>query len=125
MSLKDATYVFVRHDAVKDPLQRPYDRPFLVVKRNEKYFTVNKTGIYHTVSLDRLKLAYIDQEPSKQPPRQPSAPAPTTKVSASIPPPVPMLIPTLSTKTRSGRAVNYEGGGGTSFEQTNRTLCMI
>ncbi len=105
-SLTDATYVFVRHDAVKAPLQPPYDGPFLVVKRNEKYFTINKNGIYDTVSLDRLKPAFIDQEPSKQPPRKPSAPAPTTEVSASIPPPVPMLIPTPSTKTRSGRAVN-------------------
>ena len=65
-SLTDATYVFVRHDAVKAPLQRPYDGPFLVVKRNEKYFTINKNGSYDTVSLDRLKPAFIDQEPSKQ-----------------------------------------------------------
>ena len=62
-SLTDATYVFVRHDAVKAPLQRPYDGPFLVVKRNEKYFTINKNGSYDTVSLDRLKPAFIDQGP--------------------------------------------------------------
>lgn len=55
-SLEHAIHVFVRHDAVKAPLQRPYDGPFLVIKRDDKFFSINKNGYYDTVSIDRLSL---------------------------------------------------------------------
>jgi cleavage and polyadenylation specificity factor subunit 1 len=51
-SLQHATHVFVRHDAVKPPLQRLYDGRFLVLKWHEKYFTLDKNGTPDT-SLDR------------------------------------------------------------------------
>ena len=62
-----ATYVSLRHDADKAPLQRPYDGPFMVVKRREKYFTLTGMG---TVSLDRLKPPFIDHTRSERPPKQ-------------------------------------------------------
>ena len=52
-SLSSASYVYIRHDAVRRPLQRPYDGPFLVTKRGEKTFTISKQGQPYTVSDDR------------------------------------------------------------------------
>lgn len=105
-ALKHATHVFVRHDAVKPPLQRPYDGPFLVVKRSGKHFTINKNGSHDTVSIDRLKPAFIptDEQDSARPSRKA---LPPTTASTSVIPPVPMFLPTPPTiRTRSGRAVN-------------------
>ena len=50
----------MRHDTVKKPLQPPYDGPFQVFQRNDKHFTLDIAGKKKVVSLDRLKLAYMD-----------------------------------------------------------------
>ena len=65
-SLQGARFVFIRHDARKSPLQTPYYGPFEVISRSEKYFTLQIGNIQDTVSIDRLKLAYLD---SSQPPQ--------------------------------------------------------
>ena len=59
-ALSTCTHVFIRRDAVCKPLQPPYDGPYPVVKRTDKYFTVNIAGRKDTVSLDRLKPAHLD-----------------------------------------------------------------
>ncbi|XP_025263430.1 uncharacterized protein LOC112637596 [Camponotus floridanus] len=51
--------VFIRHDGLKQPLQQPYDGPYKVIKRAEKTFVVRINGRDVTVSIDRLKPAYI------------------------------------------------------------------
>ena len=58
--LSTCTHVFVRVDAVKKPLQQPYDGPFEVVRRTDKYFIVNRNGKHDSVSIDRLKVAFIE-----------------------------------------------------------------
>ena len=59
--LMTANKVFLRHDAVRKPLQAPYDGPYDVLKRSAKYFLINVNGRSTTVSVDRLKPAHIQQ----------------------------------------------------------------
>ncbi|KAI0230299.1 hypothetical protein LSAT2_019332 [Lamellibrachia satsuma] len=61
-ALTSATHVFVRHDAHHTPLQRPYDGPFLILQRNEKFFVLDYNGRHETVSIDRLKPAFLDTD---------------------------------------------------------------
>ena len=83
-ALQTDTHVFVRHDAAKPPLQRPYDEPFLVIKRNDIFFIINKNCCSDTVSIDRLKPAFIEK---------------IRQILSSVPVP-----PHGSMTTRSGRA---------------------
>ena len=50
--------VYVRHDAVRGPLVRPYDGPYPVLSRSDKSFVILKNGKEYQVSIDRLKPAY-------------------------------------------------------------------
>ena len=58
--LHDGKYVFIRNDAVKKPLCPTYSRLFQVVERHPKYFKLTIKGKLDTVSIDRLKPAYLD-----------------------------------------------------------------
>ncbi|CAB4039476.1 Transposon Ty3-G Gag-Pol poly, partial [Paramuricea clavata] len=102
------------HDEVKSPLQRPYDGPFLVIQRNDKFFTLNKNGCRDTVSIDRFKPAFLEKmdDPPLNPTTHPMTPVPPD----TIEPPLPMVLPTPSLTTRSGRTVHlprrYRTGEG-------------
>ena len=63
-TLTTTTHVFVRRDSVKRPLQRPYDGPYKVLKRNDKFYTLDINGTHDTVSIDRLKPAYFESSSS-------------------------------------------------------------
>ena len=58
-ALLTCSHVFVRYDGVKTPLQRPYDGPYLVIERGNKHFSLDIRGRLDTVSIDRLKPAYL------------------------------------------------------------------
>ena len=60
-NLQSADQVYLRHDARKGPLMRPYDGPFPVLTRADKHFDISKDGKAVRVSLDRLKPAYSPQ----------------------------------------------------------------
>lgn len=57
--LQKATFVFVRNDAVRPPLQPPYKGPFQVISKTEKTFVIEVNGKNKTISVDRLKPAVI------------------------------------------------------------------
>ena len=40
---------------VKTPLSTPYEGPYPIVNKHDKYFTVNVNGSNHKISVDRLK----------------------------------------------------------------------
>ena len=61
-SLATATHIFVRHDAVRKPLELLYDRFYQVLKRTDKHFTIYMKGCSDTVSVDRLKPAHMDTD---------------------------------------------------------------
>ncbi|GBM19698.1 hypothetical protein AVEN_79777-1 [Araneus ventricosus] len=59
--LHTCTHVFIRIriDRVRKSLEPPYDGPFTVVERHDKYFAVTIKGKYINISIDRLKPAYL------------------------------------------------------------------
>lgn len=61
-NMSESTHVFVRQDLVKPALSTPYEGPFKVLKRNNKYFTVEIKQKPVNISIDRLKPAFLDNE---------------------------------------------------------------
>ncbi|GFS73224.1 pol polyprotein [Trichonephila clavipes] len=55
--LHKCTHVFVRRDSVRQPLQAPYDGPYPVIKRSDKFYKVNIHGKPISILIDRLKPA--------------------------------------------------------------------
>ena len=53
-------YVFERRDAHLPPLCQPYEGPFRVVEKDIKFLKLDMGGKTETVSLDRLKPAFLD-----------------------------------------------------------------
>ena len=96
-ALTACTHVYVRHDAVRSPLQPPYDGPFEVIKRQGKSYTLLIKGHERTVSLDRLKPAHMEQTLTNDDP-QPMEPHAVNPSTPSHPTP---------RVTRSGRRVHW------------------
>ncbi|XP_055932026.1 uncharacterized protein LOC129962304 [Argiope bruennichi] len=110
-ALESCSHVFVRHDAIKKPVQAPYDGPYCVLRRTDKTFTIEKNGKESTISIDRVKSAFFENYHQSPAPiiSPPSAAVPSSKQS--------VLEPSLSTPelpsntapppcvTRSGRRV--------------------
>ena len=65
-TLKSCTHIFVRHDAVRKPLQKPYDRPYKVQKHSDKHYTVDVNGHDEVILIDRLKPAFHKVPPTRQ-----------------------------------------------------------
>ena len=104
--LSTATHVFVRHDATRGPLKPPYDGPFPVLKRTDKYYTVKIKNQDKTISIDRLKPAHIDTPP----PLTPQVTSPALDTHSSMfpnPPPITTTTPKPTTITRAGRHVHW------------------
>ncbi|GFT15154.1 transposon Tf2-6 polyprotein [Nephila pilipes] len=57
--LKSCSYVFLRVDSVQPPFSQNCTGPHEVVQRTDKLFTILKNGEKKTVSIDRVKPAYV------------------------------------------------------------------
>ncbi|XP_049886525.1 uncharacterized protein LOC126381011 [Pectinophora gossypiella] len=103
--LQTCESVFMRVDAVRKPLTAPYEGPYRVLSRTDKFFTLQLPNRQATVSIDRLKPAYILNE--DEPTEDTTTPASPEKNAHHTSPP-PSNRPTSSTeekKTQSGRIV--------------------
>lgn len=75
--LSDCSHVFVREGSILKPLQPPYTGPFEVLRRDDKTFTLNVHNQPVTVSIDRIKPAFIlKDDPALQPSTSALSPAP-------------------------------------------------
>ncbi|XP_045471778.1 uncharacterized protein LOC123678682 [Harmonia axyridis] len=57
--LDTSSFVFVRHEGPKLGLQKPYDGPYEVLRRDPNHFTIKINDKETTVTINRLKPAYI------------------------------------------------------------------
>jgi transposase InsO family protein len=97
--LQTCTHVFIRRDAVRQPLQPPYDGPYLVISRSTKHFKIDLGNRTDNISIDRLKPAHLDLEPTVLPSTtQPALPVNQQPVVPHEPP---------VRRTRSGRRVHF------------------
>nr|VZH99066.1 unnamed protein product [Spirometra erinaceieuropaei] len=97
--LDKCNFVFVRHDAVRRPLQPPYNGPYKVLRRSDKDVVIDRNGKTDTVSIDRVKPAYIDDSDHSS--SQHCAPPQTV-----VPPPTGDSPPPVR-RARSGRHVHW------------------
>ena len=88
--LPHCTPGFRRQDATQMFLQPPYDRPYRVMQRSDKTFTIMVKGQQKVVSLDRLKPAHVQDSSKKD-----TTPIDDSTWLHSSPPSTP---PTLATR---------------------------
>ncbi|VDO07238.1 unnamed protein product [Rodentolepis nana] len=58
--LSSSSFVFVRVDSVKRPLQPPNEGPYKVLKCKPRYFILDRNGTKDSVIIDRLKPDYVE-----------------------------------------------------------------
>lgn len=100
--LATTRHVFVRHDGPRAPLQQPYEGPFRVISRSDKTFVVRIRNRDVTVSIDRLKPAYVlaenDFDHRAATPEDIASPTPSTSQPEGLP---------HGIRTRAGRTVRF------------------
>ena len=114
-NLASTGFVYVRNDAHRHPLQRPYDGPYRIIDTSDKFYTLDIKGRVEKVTVDRLKAAFVtpittaeektvvspSAEVSPTVPKTASSPAESAELSTK-PPSSPARDRPLVT-TRSGR----------------------
>lgn len=94
--LISCSHVFIRRDSVRKSLEPPYDGPYAVIKRKDKYFILNVKGKKESVSIDRLKPYFQVGIDENSVPKKPEPSNSTEKPE----------LPT-ERRTRSGRKVHF------------------
>nr|VZH99102.1 unnamed protein product [Spirometra erinaceieuropaei] len=108
-NLLTCSFVFVRVDSVRWPLQQPYDGPFRVLSRKDKHFMIDRGSRTDVVSIDRLKAAYTEPLPTSPTEQPPLGTLPLAISQNPFTPnnPASSLIPQTPPLTRSGRHVRF------------------
>lgn len=70
-ALRNSEYIWVRHDSHYSHLQRPYNRPYKVIVRLGKHYTIQLGNKTDAVSVDRLKPANLPMHHSHSPTHTP------------------------------------------------------
>ena len=109
-NLQQTKFVFIRRDAHRSPLQRPYEGPFKVIQPGSKTFLVDIGGKAESISVDRLKCAHVDLDQPVQvaiprPRGRPPKLRNRTRPSSGFTHPDPTSDPQSQYTTRSGRRV--------------------
>ena len=98
-TLATSEYVFIRRDCRRPPLTPPYEGPYKVLAHGDKSLTIDLGNRHDSVSIDRLKSAFLDPvrpvDAARRPPRgRPPAALPTAVTDRGA---------FSSHRTRSGR----------------------
>ena len=105
--LSSCTHVYIRHDGTRKPLQRSYDGPYKVLKRDDKHFTVEVKGQQDTVSLDPLKPAHLEPSLTASETSTTTLTEPTEPFSPPVSTPSQTNPVPTSVTTRSGCRVHW------------------
>ena len=126
--LHSASHVFLRQDAVRKPLEPPYRGPFPVLRRADKFFSIDINGKRENVSVERLKPAFLedcatpeiapphDDIPSSSTMVRPPRKDPLSSLTADRLPSSASTPPVEPRTTRSGRHVRWPARYVKSFE---------
>ena len=103
------THVFLRRIAIAPPLTAPYDGPYKVVARSGRVMKILIKGKVETVSLDQVKPAHLECEPTTGPKTQRTTPnkkqsLKTTRI-ASVNPQDPSRPSSANTQTSNRTSV--------------------
>ena len=120
------THVFLRRIAIALPLTAPYDGPYKVVARSGRVMKILVKGKVETVSLDRVKPAHMECEPTtgtttqrKPPSKQGKSTATRTSSKNQQGPPRPG---SADTPTSNGTRVNTKKSTAVRSNQKSATV---
>ena len=113
-AVDNATHVFVRHNAVRKPLYSPHmmvhTRSSIILLHNN-YYTLDINGRTDTVTLSRLKPAYLEDSPANTASPPPQAPTPilsqTQPLTENMSSKEVVSTPVAPCPTRTGQRVHW------------------
>ena len=120
------THVFLRRIAIAPPLTAPYDGPYKVVARSGRVMKILVKGKVETVSLDRVKPAHMECEPTTGTTTQRKTPSKSRKSTAtrtsSRNPQGPPRPGSADTPTSNGTRVNTKKSTAVRSNQKSATV---
>ena len=120
------THVFLRRIAIAPPLTAPYDGPYKVVVRSGRVMKILVKGKVETVSLDRVKPAHMECEPTTGTTTQRKTPSNSRKSTAtrtsSRNPQGPPRPGSADTPTSNGTRVNTNQSTAVRSNQKSATV---